>query len=121
MLDFSTLKEKLTSAPIVVALDWELPFKLMCDAIDYTASAVLGQRKNKNFHTIYYASRTLNEAQLNYTTIEKGFLAIVFAFYKFQPYLICNKVIVFIDHLAIKYLISKKDANPCLIRWVLLL
>ena len=70
---------------------------------------------------IYYASRTLNDAQLNYATIEKELLAIVFAFDKFRPYLIGNKVVVHTDHSAIKYLMTKKDAKPRLIRWVLLL
>ena len=70
---------------------------------------------------IYYASRTLNDAQLNYATTEKELLAIVFAFDKFRPYLIGNKVVVHTDHSAIKYLMTKKDAKPRLIRWVLLL
>ena len=63
----------------------------------------------------------LNDVQLNYETIEKELLAIVFAFDKFRPYLIGNRVIVHNDHLAIKYLMTKKDAKPRLIRWVLLL
>ena len=63
----------------------------------------------------------MNDAQLNYATIEKELLAIVFAFDKFRPYLIGNKVIVHIDHSTIKYLMTKKDAKPRLIRWVLLL
>ena len=70
---------------------------------------------------IYYASRTLNDAQLNYATTEKELLAIVFAFDKFRPYLIGNKVVVHTDHSAIKYLMTKKDAKPRLIWWVLLL
>ena len=63
----------------------------------------------------------MNDAQLNYATIEKELLAIVFAFEKFRPYLICNKVIVHTDHSAIKYLMTKKDAKPRLIRWVIIL
>ena len=63
----------------------------------------------------------MNDAQFNYATTEKEFLAIVFAFDKFRPYLIGNKVIVFTDYFAIKYLMTKKDAKPRLIRWVLLL
>ena len=63
----------------------------------------------------------MNDAQLNYATIEKELLAIVFAFDKFRPYLISNKVVVHTDHYAIKYLMTKKDAKPRLIRWVLLL
>ena len=75
---FTTLKEKLTSAPIIMPPDWSLPFELMCDASDYALGAVLGQRKDKQPHVIYYASRTLNYAQLNYSTTEKDLLAIVF-------------------------------------------
>ena len=118
---FSVLKDKLVSAPIVVAPDWDLPFELMCDASDYAIGAVLGQKRERIFQVIYYASRTLNDAQLNYATTEKELLAIVFAFDKFRPYLIGNKVKVHTDHSAIKYLMTKKDAKPRLIRWVLLL
>ena len=118
---FSVLKDKLISAPIVVAPDWSYPFELMCDASDFAIGAVLGQKREKIFQVIYYASRTLNDAQLNYATTEKELLAIVFAFDKFRPYLIGNKVVVHIDHSAIKYLMTKKDAKPRLIRWVLLL
>ncbi|KAJ4724585.1 Transposon Ty3-I Gag-Pol polyprotein [Melia azedarach] len=93
----------------------------MCDASDYALGAVLGQRRNKNLHVIYYASKTLTDAQLNYATTEKELLAVVFAFDKFRSYLIGSKVIVYTDHSAIKYLLAKKDAKPRLIRWVLLL
>ena len=70
---------------------------------------------------MYYASRTLNDVQPNYATIEKELLAIVFAFDKFRSYLIDNRVIVHTDHSAIKYLMTKKYAKPRLIRWVFLL
>ena len=63
----------------------------------------------------------MNDAQLNYATTEKELLVIVFAFDKFRPYLIDNKVVVHTDHSAIKYLMTKKDTKPRLIRWVLLL
>ena len=118
---FSVLKDKLVSAPIVVAPNWSFPFELMCDASDFAIGAVLGQKREKIFQVIYYASRTLNDAQLNYATTEKELLAIVFSFDKFRPYLIGNKVVVHTDHSAIKYLMTKKDAKPRLIRWVLLL
>ena len=118
---FELLKKKLTSAPIVVAPDWNLPFELISDASDFAVGAILGQRKEKVFYAIYYASRTLNDAQLNYATTEKELLVVMFAFDKFRPYLIGNKVIVVTDHSAIKYLMTKKDAKPRLICWVLLL
>ncbi|CAN6573008.1 unnamed protein product [Malus baccata var. baccata] len=118
---FKTLKQELTSAPIIMAPDWSLPFELMCDASDYAIGAVLGQRVNKLPHVIYYASRTLNDAQLNYSTTENELLAIVFALEKFRSYLVGSKVIVFSDHAALRYLMTKKDAKPRLIRWILLL
>ena len=118
---FSILKYRLVSAPIVVAPDWDFLFKLTCNASDYVIRAVLGQKRDRIFQVIHYASRTLNDAQLNYATNEKELLAIVFAFDKFRPYLIGNKVIVHTDHSAIKYLMTKKDAKLRLIRWVLLL
>ncbi|KAL4278323.1 hypothetical protein GQ457_03G019050 [Hibiscus cannabinus] len=91
---FKELKMRLISAPVVVPLDWTSPFELI---------------------------RTLNEAQINYTTTEKELLAVVFAFEKFRSYLIGTKVIVHTDHSAIKYLVTKKYAKPRLIRWILLL
>ncbi|CAN6721074.1 unnamed protein product [Malus baccata var. baccata] len=118
---FNHLKDLLTSAPIITPPDWNTPFELMCDASDYAIGAVLGQRKNKLPHVIYYASRTLNDAQLNYSTTEKELLAVVFALDKFRSYLIGTKVIVFTDHAALKYLFTKKEAKPRLIRWMLLL
>ena len=83
--------------------------------------AVLGQRKYKKPVIIYYASRTLNEAQLNYTTTEKEFLAIVFALEKFRQYLLGSKTTIFTDHSALRYLMQKKDAKARVIRWILLL
>ncbi|KAM1059014.1 hypothetical protein ACFX2B_023592 [Malus domestica] len=118
---FNKLKDLLTSAPIITAPDWTLPFELMCDASDYAVGAVLGQRRDKLPHVIYYASRTLNDAQLNYATTEKELLAVVFALEKFRSYLVGAKVIVYTDHSALKYLLSKKEAKPRLLRWVLLL
>ncbi|CAN6552323.1 unnamed protein product [Malus baccata var. baccata] len=118
---FKHLKELLTTAPIITPPDWSIPFELMCDASNYALGAVLGQRKNKHSHVIYYASRTLNDAQLNYSTTEKELLAVVFALDKFRSYLIGTKVIVFTDHAALKYLFTKKEAKPRLIRWMLLL
>ncbi|KAM1024675.1 hypothetical protein ACFX2C_037930 [Malus domestica] len=118
---FKQLKEALTSAPIITPPDWSLLFELMCDASDYAIGAVLGQRKNKQPHVIYYASRTLNDAQLNYSTTEKELLAVVFALDKFRSYLLGTKVIIFTYHAALKYLLTKKEAKPRLIRWMLLL
>ena len=60
---FSALKDKLTKAPIIIAPDWNLPFELMCDVSDFVVGAVLGQRRDKHFQPIYYASRTLTAVE----------------------------------------------------------
>lgn len=104
---FKTLKDKLILAPIITPPDWNLPFELMCDASDVAIGVVLGWRKNKLLHVIYYASKVLNNAQMNYASTEKELLAVVFAFDKFCSYLISAKVIVYIDHSDSKYLLSK--------------
>nr|GEV01775.1 reverse transcriptase domain-containing protein [Tanacetum cinerariifolium] len=118
---FETLKKKLTEAPILVVPDWNLPFELMCDASDFAIGAVLGQRKTKHFQPIHYASKTRTKAQIHYTTTEKEMLVVVYAFEKFRPYLVLSKSILYTDHSALKYLLSKQDAKPRLLRWFLLL
>nr|GEV27965.1 hypothetical protein [Tanacetum cinerariifolium] len=64
-------------APILIAPDWDMPFELMCDASDFAIGAVLGQRQEKHFRPIHYASKTMPEAESNYTTTEKEMLAVV--------------------------------------------
>nr|GEX64877.1 DNA-directed DNA polymerase [Tanacetum cinerariifolium] len=109
---FNTLKKKLTEVPILVVPDRNLPFELMCDASDFAIGAVLGQRKTKHFQPIHYASKTMTEAQIHYTTTKKEMLAVVYAFEKFRPYLVLSKSIVYTDHSALKYLLNKQDAKP---------
>ncbi|KAK1670833.1 hypothetical protein QYE76_058992 [Lolium multiflorum] len=118
---FETLKKALTTAPIVEPPDWNLPFEIMCDASDFAVGAVLGQRVDKKLNVIHYASKTLDAAQRNYATTEKELLAVVFACDKFRSYIVDSKVTIHTDHAAIRYLMTKKDAKPRLIRWVLLL
>ncbi|RDY10042.1 Retrovirus-related Pol polyprotein from transposon 17.6, partial [Mucuna pruriens] len=120
---FQELKNQFTSVPILRAPNWDVPFELMCDASNSALGAVLGQRAGvgQRGHVISYASRTMDSAQQNYTTIEKELLAIVFALDKFRAYLLGSRIIVFSDHATLRYLLKKPDAKPRLIRWMLLL
>ena len=118
---FNIFKKALICAPIIQPPDWSLPFEIMCDASDYAMGAVLGQTKDKKHNVIVYASKTLIGPQLNYATTEKELLAVVVAIDKFRSYLVGSKVIVYTDHVALKYLLTKKDAKPRFIRWILLL
>ncbi|XP_073039239.1 uncharacterized protein [Primulina eburnea] len=99
---FDKIKKTWVTAPIMIVPDWKEPFELMCDASNYAVGVVLGQRRDKFFRSIYYASQTMDAAQQNYTTTEKEMLAVVFAFDNYR------------------YLFAKKDAKPRLIRWILL-
>nr|GEV32784.1 reverse transcriptase domain-containing protein [Tanacetum cinerariifolium] len=114
---FNLLKKKLTTTPVMIALNWNLDFELMCDASDYVVRALLGQRIDKNFQIIYYASKTMSDAQDHYATTKKELLVVVYAFDKFWSYLVMTKTIVYTNHSALKYLLSKQDAKPRLIRW----
>ncbi|GJY42319.1 reverse transcriptase domain-containing protein [Tanacetum coccineum] len=95
---FELLIEKLTNAPILVSPDWSQPFELMYDASDFAVGAVLGQREGKHFRPIYFASKTLNNAQKNYTITEKELHAVVFAFDKFRS----GKFHLFYDFLILE-------------------
>ena len=92
----------------------------MCDTSDYAIGVVLGQREEKKAFLIYYASKTLDYARSNYTTMENEFLAVVFALEKFRSYIVRSPVTIFTDHAALKYLLFRQDTKPCLTRWILL-
>jgi len=107
---YDELKRHVTSTPIIQPPNWDEPFKIMCDASDYVVGVVLRQRIGKNLHVIAYASCILNEL-----------FTMVFSLEKFRSYLLGTKVIVFIDHATLRYLLKKKESKPRLIRWILLL
>ena len=118
---FEDIRSILVIAPILSTPEWNKEFEIMCDANDYAMGAVLGQRTEKLFRAIDYASKTFNEAQENYSTTEKEMLTIVFSYEKLRPYILGSYVIIRTDHATIKYLMAKKYPKPILIRWVLLL
>lgn len=107
---FELLKNTLIFAPIMQPPDWSKPFEIMCHASDYSIGTVLGQRTDKKLHVIYYASRTLDQAQMNYAMTEE-LLAVVFTLDKFCSYLVGDKIIIYIDHATIRYLLNKKTPN----------
>ena len=93
----------------------------MCHASDLAIGAVLGQREGGKPYVVYYASKTLNQAQRNYTTIEKELLVVVYVLEKYRAYLVGSDIVIFTDHSALKYLLTKQNSKSRLIRWVLLL
>ena len=104
---FEMLKLALIEAPILQSPNWDLPFEIMCDTSDYVVGAVLGQRIDKKPTAIWYASKTLVEAQMNYITTEKELLAVVYELEKFMPYILGSKIVIYTDHAALKYLFPR--------------
>ena len=117
---FEEIKSILVIAPIMATLDCNKDFEIMCDASEYAMGAVLGQRTEKIFKAIYYASKNFNKSQENYSTTEKKMPTMVFACEKFKSYILGSHVIIHTNHATIKYMMAKKDARPRQIRWVLL-
>ena len=92
----------------------------MCDASDFAIGAVLGQKRDRKSFVIHYVSKTLDSTQMNYSTTEKELLVVLYALNKFLSYLLGFKTVVFLDHVAVRYLVTKQEAKPRLIRWILL-
>ena len=105
---FTIVKQALIEAPILQSPNWDLPIEIMCDASDYAVGAVLGQRLDKKPTAICYTSKTLVEAQINYTTTEKELLVVVYALKKFRSYILGSNIIIYTYHAALKYLLSKR-------------
>lgn len=115
------LKKKLVSAPITISPDRGQHFKVMCDTSGVALGVALEQRRENILYTIYHARKSFNMAQMNYTLTEQDLLAMVFAFEKFQSYLLRTKVIVHTNHSALRNLMDKKDTKSRLIRSIMLL
>lgn len=114
---FKTCKNILTNDPILQYPDFSKPFILTTDASNFALGAVLSQGTVPNDKPIAYASRTLNETETRYSTIEKECLAIVWACKQFRPYLYGRKFKIYTDHRPLTWLFSLKEPNSKLVRW----
>eukprot|EP00253_Pinus_taeda_P028738 PITA_28738 len=119
--DFKELKKLVSTAPVLRGPNWNLPFQISSDASDTAIGAVLGKEEDKKPYAIYYISKNLSSAELNYTVTEKEFLAIIHAVNKFRHYITGYPVVLYTDHSAIKYLANKPVTNARITRWLILL
>ena len=118
---FQTLKEKLSVVPILCGPNLSLPFHISTDASDTTIGASLGQKENLFNYAIYYISKNLTPAELNYTVTEKEMLVVVHAIKKFRHYITGYQVFIHTYHSSLLHLFNKQDSKPRLIRYILLL
>jgi hypothetical protein len=118
---FEILKTKLSSAPVLRGPNWSLPFHICTDASNTSLGDVLGQREGQIPYAIYFFSKNLSPAEVNYIVMEKEFLSVVHAINKFRHYIIGYKVFVHTDHSAIIFLMINPVTNDRVTRWLLLL
>jgi hypothetical protein len=120
---FITLKEKLTTSPVLIHPCFTEQFILTCDASNYCIAGVLSQGKLPHDRPIHFASRLLRKSELNYSTIEKELLAIIFSVNIFRHYLYASAVefLVVTDHQPLVYLMNLKNVSSRLYRWKLAL
>lgn len=110
---FELLKRMLINDPILKYPDFNKKFTIATDASNFALGAVLSQ----DGHPICYASRTLNDHELNYSTIEKELLGVVWATKFFRPYVFGRKFLIETDHRPLQWLFSIKEPNSKLVRW----
>lgn len=117
----NALKEKLTTFPCLLPLDWNKPFHVYYDASEVAVGSALCQpNEDGKDHPIAFARKQFTNVERNYTITEQECLDMVFSVKKFRHYLLMNPVMFFVDHMALKYIVNKPDLSGQLARWVLL-
>ena len=118
---FKCLREKLVSAPILAFPDFSKRMILQCDASNYSVGFVLSQIQNGSERVIAYGSKMLTDAQKKYPSVEKEALAIVYGVEHYRPFLygLCFEIVT--DCQPLKWLMTRKNLNPRLMRWALML
>ena len=118
---FTYLKRLVSTTPILRRPDWDISFQISSDASDAPIGAIIGQEEDKKHYVIYYISKNLILAELNYTVTEKEYLAVIYAINKFRHYITGYPVVLCTDHSAIKYLANKPITTGRVTRWLLIL
>jgi hypothetical protein len=118
---FAGLKKLISTAPVLRAPNWKIPFHISTDASYISIGVFLGQEEDKKPYAIYFISNNLSPVELNYTVIEKEFLVVIHAINKFCHYITGYPFILYTDHSTIKYLANKPITNGQVTRWLLLL
>jgi hypothetical protein len=115
------IKHKYIEALILMSPNWEVEFHVHIDASLLAMGAMMFQNViGKNDQLVVYASKLLNIGELNYNTIEREVLTVVFSLHKFRHYLLSNKFVFYVDHMALVYLVNKPHVSSIIIRRLLL-
>jgi len=119
---FETLKHKLTTAPVLIPLNWNKDFEVYVDASNVAIGSVLSQKDEKRHdRPIYFSSCQLAVVENNYPVTEREALGMIFSVQKFRHYLLGYKFTFHVDHHVLKYVVNKPKLSGRIARWVLLL
>jgi hypothetical protein len=111
---FHTLRQHLTSAPVLVQPDNSKPFEVFCDASGTGLGCVLMQEGR----VIAYASRAVRPHEINYPTHDLELAAVVHALKIWRHYPMGNRCNIFTDHKSLKYIFTQSDLNTRQRRWL---
>lgn len=114
---FEDCKTILTNEPLLQYPDFTKEFLVTTDASNFAIGAILSQGPIGQDKPICYASRTLNDSEKNYSTIEKELLSIIYATKYFRPYIFGRKFRIITDHKPLQWLMNLKEPNSRLVRW----
>ena len=118
---FQCLKQRLTSAPVLMYPKLDIPFELdiQTDASGIAMGAVVSQKIDGEEHPIAYGSRRFMESEKRYAAIEKEAAAVIWALDHFKSYLLGSKFTIISDHLPLRWLAEKELVSGRLARWQL--
>jgi hypothetical protein len=115
------IKQKYINAHILISPNWQVEFHVHTNASLLVVGVMLFQILiGKSDQLVVYASRLLNRAEHNYSTTEREALITIFSFHKFRHYLLGNKFVFYVDHMALVYLVNKPHVSRRIVRWLLL-
>jgi hypothetical protein len=111
---FETLKEKLTTTPVLILPDVHKPFSVYCDA-SYIGLGCLLMQEGK---VVAYSSRQLKVHEKNYPTHDLELAAVVHALKTWRHYLYGQKCDIYTNHKSLKYIFTQSELNMRQRRWL---
>lgn len=118
---FEKLKTALTTAPVLAFADFSRKFYISVDASNHAVGGYITNDPPPNDKPIEYFSKSLNQAQRNYSTTHRELLAIILAIEQFQHYIWGKPFVLYTDHQALTYLFNQSKPGSRLLRWKLAL
>jgi len=115
---FESIKQFLTSPPILQRPDISLPLVVYLAATEDAVSAAIVQEKERKQQPVYFVSRTLQDAETRYQTVEKMALSLLMTARRLRPYFQNHRIIVRTDH-PVHKILRKPDLAGRMAAWAI--